>query len=122
MQASLMMKTATQSTRVNRQLPCPGFKQFNSRKRPFSAVSQLQPRLPCVRNHKSPYADIPTRCANVSSQQPRCLVRAQAQADTEDLVSTPKGSDKARPKNETLPQQQPRFDWCDQWYAIAYEK
>lgn len=119
MQASLMMKTAT---RVDRQLPCASCKQFNSRKRPFSAVSQLQPRRPFVRNHKSPYADIPTRCANASFQQPRCLVLAQAQAATEDLVSTPKGSDKARPQNEPLPQQQPRFDWCDQWYAIAYEK
>lgn len=120
MQASLMIEAATQSSRVDRQVPCPSFKQFNSRKRPFSAVSQLQPRLRGVTNRKSPYADIPTRCAPF--QQPRCLIRAQAQADTEDLVSTPKGSDKARPQNEPLPQQQPRFDWCDQWYAIAYEK
>lgn len=122
MQASLIMKAATQSTRVDRQVPCTSFKQFNSRKRPFSAVSQLQPRLRCFTNHKSPDADIPNRCADASFQPHRCLVRAQAQADTEALVSTPKGSDKARPQNEPLPQQQPRFDWYDQWYAVAYER
>ena len=93
-----------------------------SRKRPFSAVSQLQPRLHCSKVYSSRYAGSSNRCASAVDQKSRCLVRAQAAGvDTEDLVSTPVGSDKARPQIEPLPRQQPRFDWFDHWYAIGYE-
>lgn len=111
------------STCVDQHVQCGSFTQLTSRKRPFSAVSQLQPRLSNANIHNSRLVGTSVRSASASSQQPRCLARAQAASvDTEDLVTTPERSDKARPQIEPLPQQQPRFDWCDQWYAIGYEK
>lgn len=108
---------------MDQQVQCGSFMQLTSRKRPFSAVSQLQPRLNSANMHITRYVGTSTRCASASSQQPRCLVKAQAASvDTQDLVTTSKGSDKARPQIEPLPQQQPRFDWCNQWYAVGYEK
>ena len=110
------------STCVDQHVQCGSFTQLTSRKRPFSAVSQLQPRLKNANIHNSRYIGTLTRCASASSQQPR-LARVQAASvDTEELVTTPQGSDKARPQIEPSPQQQSRFDWCDQWYAIGYEK
>ncbi|KAL3140600.1 hypothetical protein ABBQ32_005170 [Trebouxia sp. C0010 RCD-2024] len=90
-----------------------------SRKRPFSAVSLLHSPKAC----SSRYTGCSKRSSSPCAELPRCLVRAQAASvDTEDLVSTPVGSDEARPKVEPLPQKQRSLDWFDHWYAIGYEK
>ena len=106
------------STCVDQHVQCGS---FTSRKRPLLAVSELPTRLHRANIDISRYVGSSTRFA--SSQQPRCLARARAASmNTADLVTTFEGSDKARPQIEPLPQQQPHFDWCDQWYAIGYEK
>ena len=100
------------------------FTPLNSRKRPFSAVSQLQSHSSRIGVHTHRHAGNSIRIGGRLCDQPRSLVTAQAASlDTEDLAHTPVGSDKARPKTEPDPQQQqPRFDWHAQWYAIGYEK
>lgn len=114
----------TSVTELSMQVHRVSFTPLKSRKRPFSAVSQLQSHLSSIGVHASRHAGNSIRIGGRRGDQPRTILTAQAASvDTEPLVSTPVGSDKARPKTEPQPQQQqPRFDWHDQWYAIGYEK
>ena len=103
---------------------CLRFTQSSSRKRPFSAVSQLSPPSGSVHDRLNRQSSRSDTLAGKSADQARLCVKAHAASlDTEDLVSTAPGSDKARSQIEPLPQEQAsHFDWHDQWYAIGYEK
>ena len=96
------------------------FAQTRSRKRPFTALSPTQCRHTSSNHDFAPHSRGSHLSTSRSVYKPSAHIRAVT-LDTAEAASDSVEAKHVHP--EPIPQsnQQQRFDWHDQWYAVGYE-